>query len=394
MAQRVNASCTACRLAKVKCVYEEDGGYRCKRCIRCGIECMQEKRRSKWDSVQKRPRASSTALSAPTAASHASEQYGELISSLSALTQTRGGASCFRHHVKDRLTELIELAISQNDAATLAWAMGQVASQGFTLDEFPYFQRGDKVQRQRSGLLDDELSAVSPLLSLPQRVSELFAGPLPCVLSIQDDDQPKRYLVNSMCAMSVEELNAAQSPSALWDAMRAHPADAERIFFDAGQEWQRKKESSIHRAREAPLDADLAAAAIDKFGPYLCRMQLSDELVCNGRWELYTMSVYGCATHRGRRHVFCMTFLRVKSKGAAKRRKIETKTGTVGSTSASASLGHDTEYLSEENLRSLVEDLHGSGQADDLLDEFMAAMSDDFAPGEAETDETERRGLE
>ena len=222
----------------------------------------------------------------------------------------------------------------------------------------------------------------------------LFAGPLPCVLSIQDDDQPKRYLVNSMCAMSAEELNAAQSPSALWDAMRAHPADAERIFFDAGPEWQRKKESSIHRAREAPLDADLAAAAIDKFGPYLCRMQLSDELVCNGRWELYTMSVYGCATHRGRRHVFCMTFLRVKSKGAAKRRKIETKTGTVGSTSASASLGHDTEYLSEENLRSLVEDLHGSGQADDLLDEFMAAMSDDFAPGEAETDETERRGLE
>ena len=376
MTDRMNVSCTACRLAKVKCVYDEDS-QRCKRCTRNGIECLQEKRRSKWDSVQKRAKVPSTpALVAPSAPA----KYGELISALTSLTSAPGCSSCFRHTIKERLGELIELTIAQNDAATLAWAMGQVAAQGFSLDAFPHFRRGVEGPPASKGPLED----CSPLLSLPPEISKLFVGPLPCLLSVSDTDQPKRYLVNAHCNMSVANIDAAQSPEALYAALNAHPSDAKRIFIDAGPAWTQKKEEACARARGAPVDADPADADIAKFGPYLLRMRLSDEASADGRWELYTMYAAGCATHRGERYVMAITFCRVRRRSTAKRQKTElaTSSGASTSTSPSQSPSHNTQYLSEDALRGLVEDLHGFEQADGLLDEFMMAMSDDFAPGE------------
>ena len=194
------------------------------------------------------------------------------------------------------------------------------------------------------------------------------------------DTISKRYLVNAQ-NMSVANIDAAQSPEHC-TALNAHPSDAKRIFM-AGPAWTQKKEACA-RARGAPVDADPADADIAKFGPYLLRMRLSDEASADGRWELYTMYAAGCATHRGERYVMAITFCRVRRRSTAKRQKTElaTSSGASTSTSPSQSPSHNTQYLSEDALRGLVEDLHGFEHADGLLDEFMMAMSDDFAPGE------------
>ena len=125
----INASCTACRMAKVKCETDK-GCHKCRRCERSGIECIRETRRSKWDSRKAKDSLGSTRKATVP---EAPRSYARLIENLSRLDASSAESVCFRYQTKEQLTQLIGLCIDQNDAATLSWALGQAAAHRLTL---------------------------------------------------------------------------------------------------------------------------------------------------------------------------------------------------------------------------------------------------------------------
>jgi hypothetical protein len=385
-AERVNQSCGACRMAKVKCLREE-GAITCTRCARNGIECIAEQRRSKWDN--KATKSKAPPLGAMVLGQSAPAEYGHLISELVKFSPAapHGGvpAMCFRFQVKKLLTELIELTIQANDASTLGWAMGQVAAHGFPLDAFPAFRRGDKEPANGSSSNGGGSSSVVPaqetgpltcaiLLELPAQISQLFAGNALCILSVAEEDQPKRYLVNDEREVSVEALEAARSMEEYFAALRVMPSDASRIWLEHGQTWEREKAAAMARALDAPKDAEPEVAV---YGPYLLRRQVED--ASGGtHFALYSSRMTACILPGTSRMYSVIRYTRVERRGSKRQKPLLEAECATSSSGAS----HEVDYLSDGDIRSLVHDMCGeSGERDSLLEDFLAATSG-HAPSE------------
>jgi hypothetical protein len=125
-----NTSCAACRLAKVKCIRHEpstsadapDDGGQCSRCARLQLECVSEKRRSKWDVSRSQPEE-------PPAGLAADPDYAALITDLTKFKPVIGTGLkpiCYASQVVPRLCRLIELALERDDSAALAFAVSHI----------------------------------------------------------------------------------------------------------------------------------------------------------------------------------------------------------------------------------------------------------------------------
>ena len=385
MTERLNACCTACRLAKVKCL-REDTDETCKRCNRLGIECLVEKRRSKWSNRQPKT---------PLESLPPSEQsvYGGLIEQVAQMPPSSLGATCFQHKVRSLLAELVEQAILRKDAATLAWAVGQISAHAIPLDQFPQFRcAGDGLVREASSELSTTTTAMAPLaqpdesihnplLILPPHLAAAYASSMPCIFSVADDAKPKRYFPNAASDMSPDVLNRASSPQELIAALRMHPADATRMQNEIGTAWQRERMGAIERARHAPDGDGAAAQRWVELSTLLCRMEGSDD--DDKRWALHAIRMSLCATNGGQRMLSLMRFTRVaKRRDGVKRQK-------TGAGSLANSLPEDEQvsYLTESDLRALldVQALEGASDLDDCQDSLMEqllATTADHGPDE------------
>lgn len=125
-----NTSCAACRLAKVKCIRHDpltgadapDDGGQCSRCTRLQLECVSEKRRSKWDITRTQP-------DEPPAGLASDPHYASLVSDLNKfkpIISTGLKPKCYANQVAPRLSRLIELALERDDSAALAFAVSHI----------------------------------------------------------------------------------------------------------------------------------------------------------------------------------------------------------------------------------------------------------------------------
>ena len=217
MSNRMNTCCAACRVAKVKCDIQQTGGT-CTRCAKLGIECTVEKRRSKWDNRQAKELQTMAAPSSPQAA-----VYGQIITQIMQFPPNQ--SCCFKWKVQTLLADLIELAIKNKEAATLSWAMGQVAAHGIPLDHFEAFQRGSGALAEDESLVGSLSEPDEPLRSgtshaegegegsgegaalpeslLPPHLSLLYSGSTPCLVAYSADAAArKRYFTNAACTLS------------------------------------------------------------------------------------------------------------------------------------------------------------------------------------------------
>ena len=119
-----NSSCGACRVAKVKCVHEEDiPSGRCTRCHRLGLDCVVEKRRSKWDrSRSVRPQGTPVEiLTNPV--------YDRVLADLDKLrpiVDTQLMPHLYEKQVGPCIAHFFQLAIENDDAAAFACAASQI----------------------------------------------------------------------------------------------------------------------------------------------------------------------------------------------------------------------------------------------------------------------------